>query len=109
MKPNRDAIEAIVKSLDTGTLVNMLAAKGIHIGQPADGQESPLYSTDKEENSQGWNNIKIELDKKEKPPIHSPEAYLKPKVVEQQMQPEYIASENPPMLEPWMTTGGAQG
>lgn len=107
MKPNlqRDAIESIVKSLDTGTLVDMLAQKGIHIGQPLDGQPSPLYSTEKEENSQGWNNIKIDLDKKERAPIHSPEAYLKPKTVEERIQPEYLAAENPPMLEPWMAAG----
>ena len=108
MQPNREAIEALVKSLDTGTLVNALASQGVHIGQPADGQESPMWSSQKEENPQSWNNIKIDLEgRHEKTPLHSPENYLKEKLEETKM-PEYVASENPPSLEPWMNAG-AQG
>ena len=101
MKPNRDAIESIVKSLDTGTLVEMLAAKGIHIGEPQ--EDSPMWSSKDDANDQAWNNIKIELEGRgERTPIHSSETYIKPKMEE---KPEYIASENQPMLEPWMNAG----
>ena len=105
MKPKlqRDALESIVNSLDTGTLVSMLASQGIHVGEPGEGQESPLYSTDSDENTQSWNNIKIELEGRPKgEPLHSSETYMKPKMEE---KPEYIASENPPSLEPWMNAG----
>lgn len=105
MKPNRDAIENIVRSLDTGTLVDMLASKGIHIGEPQ--EESPLWSSEEEENPQAWNNIKIDIPQREKQPLHSPEKYLKPKVEE--VRPEYIASETPPDMEPWMVSGGVPG
>jgi hypothetical protein len=107
--PQRDVLESIVKSLDTGTLVNMLAQQGIHLGQPADGGESPLYSSEKETNSQAWNNIKIDLkDGGPKQPIHSPEAYLKPRTEERDVEPEYLAAENPPSLEPWHHQGMAR-
>lgn len=106
-QPQRDVLESIVKSLDTGTLVNMLATQGINIGKSEENQDSPLYSTEEDKNSQAWNNIKIDLGASEKrQPIHSPEAYLKPKMQEQ--RPEYLAAENPPSLEPWMHAG-AQG
>lgn len=101
MKPNREAIESIVKSLDTGTLISMLASKGIYMGEPQ--EDSPVWSSEDDKNDQAWNNIKIELDKREpSAPLHSSETYLKPKMEE---KPEYMASENPPMLEPWMQSG----
>jgi hypothetical protein len=107
-EPKRELIESLVKSLDTGTLVQMLAAQGINIGQPTD-QESPFWSSEGDQNPQGWNNIKVELEGGEKRgPIHSVEKYLNVKN-KMEESPEYLAAEEQPGMEPWMQGGGVQG
>jgi hypothetical protein len=92
MAIGREQILSILGALDSKTLLNALAVSGIHI-QPQGGGDilDELALGDKTEQEK-WNDIRIQIDPSERPPIHSPEkivmkAQKRPLVPEQMQQP----------------------
>jgi hypothetical protein len=98
---DRDVIEKIITSMDTGTLVKMLATQGVNIqAEPTSGQElvDAAQGGDKIES---WNDMKVPGASSARPPIHDPQTYTEQRAQE---RPEYMQDGQSP-AEDWYVSG----
>jgi hypothetical protein len=103
---DRAQLENIVKSMDTGTLVDMLRTAGIHVQGVVgeDGQENTDMADDASSGRvEPFSEIKIPTQGEARGPINDPTTYLRD---ERQAQvsgtrpPQYMNQPTPDM-EPW--------
>ena len=73
---DRNQILMLLNTLDTPALIRALSMNGIAVQAPQGDEElmSQLSMGDEQEK---WNDIRVNLDKPVKPPIHSPEAVFR--------------------------------
>lgn len=69
---DREQILALLSSLDTPALIRALAINGVQVQMPQN-ETDVLGSLGLEDPQEKWNDIRINLEKPMKPPIHSPE------------------------------------
>jgi len=107
---DRAQLETIVKSMDTGTLVDMLRTQGIHIQQVAgeDGMGQDMGGEKTGGEIEPFSEIKIPMKSEQRPPINDPSTYLRDEGQSQAMRrPDYIQRQAPDM-EPWNANTVAQ-
>ncbi len=107
MPIQREQLEAIVKSLDTGTLVKFLQQQGIQVdAQPSSAELMVQAAQDKPES---WNEMKVDVPTTQRGPINDPASYMAQQPQAQQTpigaRPQYL--DNPPK-EDWYTDGPVQ-
>ena len=66
----RNQLEAIVASLDTGTLIKMLQVAGVHVQPPHDASTMDALSM-QDEKITPWNDVKVGVGETSRPPIHN--------------------------------------
>ena len=84
----RDQLQAIIGSLDTGTLIKMLQVAGIHVANPEDDSLSGLAMGQEQGGSQmePWNTQKVNVAETSRPPIHTRDfTVVQPKPVQRQI------------------------
>lgn len=105
MPIQREQIESIVKSLDTGTLVEMLKVAGIHLAGDEEGNSAEqMIEAAGQDKIEPWNDRKVDIEQSVRGPINDPATYMAQQP--QQMQrPEYLNTQQPPAAENWMSNG----
>jgi hypothetical protein len=74
----REKIESIVRSLDTDTLLKLLAVAGIHVQPTGDMDALEALAMPKESPS-SWKGAKVPLEGTKRPPIHDKKSIIKEK------------------------------
>lgn len=99
----REQLEQIVKSLDTGTLIDMLRVAGINFG--------PQQQADLEDQGgdkiEPWNEMKISIPRTSRPQINDPQTYLRDEAQASGTMPRYL--QESPNMEDWAADSGDQG
>ena len=101
MPIQREQIESIVKSLDTGTLIDMLKVAGIHIDAGQDSGEQ-LLDAASQDKIEPWNDVKVDVPASQRGPINDPATYM---AQQTQERPVYMNTQQPPAAENWMSNG----